>query len=400
MNDWYLRLVALPMAQPSQIEGRLRAILQNNRRRKTVTRRTVAVGFVAATLVLLPLAALRPPAKAMSNLAATPPNQTAGAWEWTAFLHPEQPAFTPRFSGASEALVSWKFAPAGQSTTVTVVDRLLYKDARLVAVDKEQRVHEAFAQASRPVPAQRLRRTQARFNLPLSQIASVYFETRANSETAQAPVPGNPVRGIQGLQCLYGLIQTYRNAHGGAYPHGLPLDLARHPQDYGLADQGFAANLRAVSRLLSNPDTQFSDFAPAASPSARQVYARTSIPYFILPKRPDGASMGDPKPAGTRDVLAWTDIYVHRNIRDSKVVNPLGFYLVLWDDGVVEKVPYNRILSVPQGPIARELESGISYAQAFHTPGQYTSGFRGQAGVPSYAVTYDELRTAFFKGAF
>lgn len=67
------RWVALPMAQPSQIEGRLKAILQGSRKRKTVTRRMAAVGFVAAALVLLPLAALRPVARAASPRQVTVP---------------------------------------------------------------------------------------------------------------------------------------------------------------------------------------------------------------------------------------------------------------------------------------------------------------------------------------
>lgn len=86
--------------------------------------------------------------------------------------------------------------------------------------------------------------------------------------------------------------------------------------------------------------------------------------------------MAGPKPADTRDVLAMTDIYFHKNTRypptGAPSWNPVGFFLVLWDDGEVTRVPYDKVLrsNLPGG------------AQMY--------AFPGQAGVPSTAVKFSE----------
>ena len=55
----------VPMAQTSHIEGRLRAILQKNRRQTMPTRKAVAVAALTAAVIITPLAALRPAAQAV-----------------------------------------------------------------------------------------------------------------------------------------------------------------------------------------------------------------------------------------------------------------------------------------------------------------------------------------------
>ena len=57
-------LAALAMARPSQLEGRLLAILDPARRRRGPGRRVAAVGLLAASLVLVPLATLHLGARA------------------------------------------------------------------------------------------------------------------------------------------------------------------------------------------------------------------------------------------------------------------------------------------------------------------------------------------------
>ena len=59
-----LSLVILPMAQPGQMEGRLRTILHSKVRRQALTRKTIAVAALVTAGVVAPLAALRPIARA------------------------------------------------------------------------------------------------------------------------------------------------------------------------------------------------------------------------------------------------------------------------------------------------------------------------------------------------
>lgn len=73
----YALWIALPMAQTSQVEGRLKLILDKTRNRRILPRRAVLIvlGFSAA--VLVPLAILRPTAKAQAS-SETAEVQSAG----------------------------------------------------------------------------------------------------------------------------------------------------------------------------------------------------------------------------------------------------------------------------------------------------------------------------------
>ena len=101
----------------------------------------------------------------------------------------------------------------------------------------------------------------------------------------------------------------------------------------------------------------------------------TFYPYYFKDKRFDGSLAGSPKAAGTHDVIATLDLYTHFNSvhRNGEIyTNPVGFYLVLYDDGKVAKVPYDQIRFVPVGN--RE----------------YQFAYPNEAGVPNTALGYDE----------
>ena len=76
-STWSLRLTALPMAHTPHVEWRLKAILQRNRRREMLTRRTWAVAALATVGGTALLAALRPVARAEARAAA--PAKTAAS---------------------------------------------------------------------------------------------------------------------------------------------------------------------------------------------------------------------------------------------------------------------------------------------------------------------------------
>lgn len=66
--------VAVSMARPSQLEGRLLAVLDGVRAHRALSRRTASLASAAAVALVLPLAAMRPAAR----VSASPAN--AGAW--------------------------------------------------------------------------------------------------------------------------------------------------------------------------------------------------------------------------------------------------------------------------------------------------------------------------------
>jgi hypothetical protein len=59
----------------------------------------------------------------------------------------------------------------------------------------------------------------------------------------------------------------------------------------------------------------------------------------------------------------------------------VGFYLILWDNGSIERVAYDEVLYIPQ-------DKGFSL------------GFRKQAGLPSGCITYEEFWTRIRHSVF
>ena len=124
-------------------------------------------------------------------------------------------------------------------------------------------------------------------------------------------------------------------------------------------------------RLFTNPDIQYSR-------SFRSFGAGTNvIPYPLSYKRFDGTLIGTEKPEGTKDLLSSTDIYYHwtsSHDMESSSINPIGFYCVLWDDGQIEKIPFDLVFhaSVEVGEGRRG----------------YMVAFPQQAGISAQLLTY------------
>ena len=198
-------------------------------------------------------------------------------------------------------------------------------------------------------------------------------------------VPGHPEKAEENLKLLCKIYSTYLQNHREEYlaranKHFEPLilavtkDLSTHRDEYR-EFQGIS-----FAEQMSNPDTEYSDGYAGRKVLNAFVYAEN-------PFRPDGKPVGGPKPPGTRDVLAQTSIYFHLNGISSKdghiptTVNPVGFYLVLWDDCSVERIPYYDTRMAPSS-----IEKG-----SFHVC------FRGQAGTPPGTMTFDAYNAKFMR---
>ncbi|MDQ3815516.1 MAG: hypothetical protein M3347_16490 [Armatimonadota bacterium] len=187
-------------------------------------------------------------------------------------------------------------------------------------------------------------------------------------------VPGDPANCQRILNLIYKLINIYRTRHDGAYPSTL-LDVRKDARANAKV-YGFDS-LEQLWQATRNPDNQYAD-----DQFIRQSPNLGST--IVSDKRFDGNPLGGPKPQGTRDVLAFTEIYVHRNARLSPekkfIRNPVGFYLVLWDDGQVERVAYDQVIYAP-------------------SPDGFSPVFRGQTGIPANCLSYEEFETQFVRGS-
>ena len=175
-----------------------------------------------------------------------------------------------------------------------------------------------------------------------------------------ASAASGPGATAERLHQIYGLLQIYRRTHGGAFPsmlggtNSILTDLAIHPQQYGLPNVG-ANGGKQAGALFSLPGT-------------------TQMVYFLHDKRPDGTPVGTAKPAGTRDVFAYTGLYVSNHPHGAT-----GYYLVLWDDGTVDKIPASSILTVP----SYDVIGPPGAAQQAARQGLKQIAFPGQAGLPT-----------------
>ena len=190
-------------------------------------------------------------------------------------------------------------------------------------------------------------------------------------------VPGDPANAEEDFMKIYAAIQTYRDQHDGKYPNtGQILESylnAKSNRNFHTSEEAKSASEIAIKEaygILLNPDAKYSD-----NPATRKIPDQSSV-YDIYTQRPDGTSLGNP-PSGKKDVLAMTSLYVHQNVRQlpgqKSKSNPVGFYVVLWNNGTIQKIAYDQVLYVPKGS------------------GDFTTAFPGQAGVPANALTYDEF---------
>jgi len=200
-------------------------------------------------------------------------------------------------------------------------------------------------------------------------------------------VPGDPANEVKIMQLYYKCIQIYRKNHNGSYPDnkkggGFLFDeVLKHPTEYGFPETKNTTNVQEFFRPFVNIDNQYEDYMGGKF--------QAGMINTMMPKgRRDGATFDSPKPEGTRDILAQASLYFHANWPGLKHIerpaNPVGFYMVLWDDGEIEKIPYDQVLYVTV-PI-KDSPSGYGYQVAF----------RGEAGLPWDCFTYNEYNQATY----
>lgn len=184
-------------------------------------------------------------------------------------------------------------------------------------------------------------------------------------------VPGNPDNAVQDMRELLRLIKVYQDKHG-RFPQDANVlwqEVSRTPQEYGFS------SVQQASPAFTNPDARYSDWG------SERRFPDAVMPYYILNKRLDGTLVGSPKAAGQRDVYIYTALYTHHNVRhfqgERSTENPVGFFVVMWDDGSIERVPYDQRLYAPYGPRTHAV------------------AFRGQAGLPAGTLTYDQYYHLF-----
>lgn len=198
-------------------------------------------------------------------------------------------------------------------------------------------------------------------------------------------VPGDPVNEVKIMQRYYQCIQIYRKNHDGDYPDkekgGVFLfdEILKHPTEYGFPELKDPKDMQSFFRPFENTDNQYEDYMGG---KVREGVIDTQMRQ----SRNDGTAFGSSKPEGTRDVLAMASLYYHENWATVKnmhrMPNPVGFYMVLWDDGEIDKIPYDQALFA-MIPI-KNSPSGFGYQVVF----------RGEAGLPWDCMTYEEYEQA------
>ncbi len=443
-------IIAVPMAHRSQVEGRLRAILDAGRNRRTATRRALVAASLLTIGLLVPLAALRPPANA----------QEAGAGPAESREKPRAPIKKPqRRSEADMTKAKQDFIDAVfiYNTIRPKVFKMheVYNQRANAIKNKDDRVYMALLApefsmtlpggqvrsrrqveedirqriATTPSPSQKLElergaikgnqavvtvhwassvvRTDARgvrrriddistmrdtwikttqgWKLQHTALLGTAKKRHQGTQSIPNTNKGYPANGVEDLKKIYAMFTIYRSKHGTFPAQGtrtLFKDASARPQEYGLRSRA------EVEAIFLNPDTRYAENVPGPMDGY--------IPYAFFARRPDGSPVGAPKKPGTRDVLAHTSIYVRKNIRYNKLstMRPEGVYLVLWEDGQVEQLSYNRLLFVPEpgGRLAKEMQRGLPFRAVMDKvkSGRFRHAFPGQAGVPAPVVTFDE----------
>ena len=185
-------------------------------------------------------------------------------------------------------------------------------------------------------------------------------------------VLGDPKNAVTDLERIYKIIQSYKLENGGNSPDKLPSlmnALAAHPKRYGFD------SFEEAMTFLTNPDYRLTNKDISVEEQEMTVVYKFNF------RRLDGYNLQSIRLRNTRDLIAWTDIYVYRNMNyynpQKSLPNTVGFYVVLWDDGSIEEIPYDEALYY------------------LDDQGYYLNYFRGQSDEKFSSLTYEEMLRGF-----
>lgn len=405
------------------MEGRMKALLQAGRRRSGVARKTLALGAVAALGLVAPLAMLRPAAHAQTLGLAIPSDPVQGTNfevrhkgnlvaiihadggydEATRTLHQVTMLFFRQGKvGHATKMDSVRFNDAPDGTTVVSTHTQFVNAQGLEAGSTDSRFNslgtlrqiesltptqaEAIRKAMPEEPPRPVKPTKPTVRVvPPPQKYVAYDFTWAQ-------VPGNPENAVAQMKRIFGWLTVYRCTHDKRYPPSpifsqLYTDMVNDPVTYGFPEGA----REAIEQAFANPDTRYTNM---------RNMSKLLTPYHASHTRMDGTAIGDPKAPGTRDVLAETDMYVQQNWRKGIPTMQIGFYLVLWDDGSVERIPWNSdairwVPYIPEQQLKQMPVTASVVAEAVQRGGgAWTRAFAGQAGVPANALTAAQYHSA------
>ena len=196
-------------------------------------------------------------------------------------------------------------------------------------------------------------------------------------------VLGNPENGVKALEHLYQIIQKYRANHQGALPnaHGgnLKVDLYNNPHRYGFQ------SMEQAQAAIENLDGRFNPF----SSTWHNPKLKTTPAMRFL--RLNGVLSEIPKEVGTSDVWAINRNYFYENSPNLNVgrekANPVGFYLILRDDGKIARVPYDEVFFAYS--FKNKISPDITLSPAFPN----------EPGVPYNCLSYQERAEALLPGS-
>lgn len=152
-------------------------------------------------------------------------------------------------------------------------------------------------------------------------------------------IPGNPQLTEGKLQKIYAAMLIFKKKTGNLPMTNFQVfvsDVTKNFQEYGFK------SMNEANAIFHSEDTKFGDLFH------NDKVTDNIIPFFQPSRRPDGSEPSEGFSGKNKDVLLFTNIYFHENIsEDRSDFSPIGFYIVLWEDGSTERIPIDKVRFVP-----------------------------------------------------
>jgi beta-lactamase regulating signal transducer with metallopeptidase domain len=323
--------VALPMASPSDLEGRVLAILDPRRNHRHVQRQTCCALTIAAAIALLPCALLRPgyaDDKKSPEQTADPTNPpsdnpfVAGAEQAHAPQKTATAASSPETEKASSAASSSEPSSAKPATTDMIVEGVGWPHAK-VGMKREELIEamgNLYSESPRGVLRWREKHVDGAFHPDSTVLSEVRFNQGFEGALANGLKLGSP--GNEILK-LYGKPEHVVDRGNGA-------------KEYEYSSKGilFWTNQRKIVQIVvfepyeAAPEKASSEPASAKPALADAIIEGVGWRYAKVGMKREELieAMGEPGSESPPGVLRWPDKHVNCCFHsDSKVVSEVWF---------------------------------------------------------------------------